>query len=96
MKRPDDHLAHVLAIDEIGHGEVHYADCFIVTTRWPKLNWVAIEEPISCGFCVRRAHPAGFIRPIKDRRTTGAAQAAIDAAKAEVLAEVAAATESGE
>ena len=32
-------------------GEVHTADCFIVTTRWPNRDWKPTTQPVTCGFC---------------------------------------------
>ena len=39
-------------------GEIHKADCFIVTTRWPRLDWKPTSKPVTCGFCGRKRKSA--------------------------------------
>jgi hypothetical protein len=31
--------------------KVHKPNCFIITTRWPDLDWVRVDKPVTCGFC---------------------------------------------
>ena len=45
---------YVQAVNGGGRRDVHAVDCFIVTTRWPDLDWQAVQGPATCGFCVWR------------------------------------------
>jgi len=47
-------MQYAQAVDDIGVGQVHEAACFIVTTRWPELNWQPASGPATCGFCIAR------------------------------------------
>jgi hypothetical protein len=35
-------------------GKVHDTRCFIVTTRWPELDYQPHSGPANCGFCSMR------------------------------------------
>ena len=49
----------VQAVDDVGSGQVHEADCYVVTKVWPGLNWQPVPGPAMCGHCVARQAKEG-------------------------------------
>ena len=54
-----DTPSYVQAVNGKGGGQVHVDDCFIVTTRWPDLDWKPVPGPATCGFCMWNPSPPG-------------------------------------
>ena len=54
-----DTPTYVQAVNGNGGGQVHVDDCFIVTTRWPDLDWRPVPGPATCGFCMWDPSPLG-------------------------------------